>query len=135
MAELTRRALIAGVGAGAAALALRGEPLDWTLAQAASALAKRTVSSEELTKACLARIEKLNSKLNAFISVDPEDALRQARECDGQRTGGRLHGVPIALKDNIDTAGIKTTAAASLFRDRIPTEDAEVARRLKAAGA
>lgn len=116
-------------------MALRGEPLEWTLVQAAAGISKRTVSSEELTKACLARIEKLNGKLNAFLSVDAEGALRQARECDRRRAGGRLYGVPIALKDNIDTAGIKTTAAAAVFRDRVPAEDAEVVRRLKAAGA
>jgi aspartyl-tRNA(Asn)/glutamyl-tRNA(Gln) amidotransferase subunit A len=133
--DISRRALIAGAGACAAAVALRGEPLEWTLVQAASAIARRTVSSEELTKACLERIEKLNGRLNAFISVDAEGALQQARECDRWRTGGRLHGVPIALKDNIDTAGVKTTAAAAVFRDRIPSEDAEVTRRLKAAGA
>jgi aspartyl-tRNA(Asn)/glutamyl-tRNA(Gln) amidotransferase subunit A len=133
--DISRRALIAGAGAGAAAVALRREPLEWTLVQAASAIARRTVTSEELTEACLARIEKLNSRLNAFITVDAEGALRQARECDRRRTGGRLHGVPIALKDNIDTAGTKTTAAAAVFRDRIPSEDAEVTRRLKAAGA
>jgi aspartyl-tRNA(Asn)/glutamyl-tRNA(Gln) amidotransferase subunit A len=72
-------------------------------------------------------------------SYNPETALQQARECDRQRKAGRvaspLHGVPIALKDNIDTGGLKTTAAASVFRDRIPAEDAEVTRRLKAAGA
>jgi aspartyl-tRNA(Asn)/glutamyl-tRNA(Gln) amidotransferase subunit A len=129
--RLTRRALVTGV----VAMAAVGEPLEWTLTEAAAAIGKRAVSSEELTKGCLARIEKLNSKLNAFITVDAEGALKQARECDRVRRGGRLHGVPIALKDNIDTAGTKTTAAAAVFRDRVPTEDAEVTRRLKAAGA
>jgi aspartyl-tRNA(Asn)/glutamyl-tRNA(Gln) amidotransferase subunit A len=130
---MTRRALIAG--AGVAALAAARDPLEWSLVDAAAAVSKGAVSSEELTKLCLARIEKLNAKLNTFISVDAEGALRQARECDLRRKGGRLHGVPIALKDNIDTAGIKTTAAAAVFRDRVPVEDAEVTRRLKAAGA
>jgi aspartyl-tRNA(Asn)/glutamyl-tRNA(Gln) amidotransferase subunit A len=131
--RLTRRALIAG--ASVAAMPAAGEPLEWTLAEAAAALAKGTVSSEELTKLCLARIDKLNAKLNAFITVDAEGALRQARECDRLRKGGRFHGIPIALKDNIDTAGVKTTAAAAVFRGRVPTQDAEVTRRLKAAGA
>jgi aspartyl-tRNA(Asn)/glutamyl-tRNA(Gln) amidotransferase subunit A len=135
--RLSRRALIAGTGAIAARTgqAAAGDPLEWTLTEAAAAIAKATVSSEELTKACLARIDQLNSKLNAFITVDAEGALRQAQECDRRKKGGRLHGVPIALKDNIDTAGMKTTAAAAVFRDRVPTEDAEVTRRLKAAGA
>jgi len=114
------------------------DPLAWTLSEAAAALAKRTVSSEELTKLCLARIGKLDPKLNAFITVDGDTALAQARECDRNRRAARLpsrlYGVPIALKDNIDTAGVRTTAAAQVFKDRVPGEDAEVTRRLKAAG-
>jgi aspartyl-tRNA(Asn)/glutamyl-tRNA(Gln) amidotransferase subunit A len=64
--------------------------------------------------------------------------LTQARECDRRRKSGRvssrLDGIPIALKDNIDTAGVRTTAAAEVFKDRVPAEDAEVTRRLKASG-
>ena len=97
----------------------------WTLSQAATALAKRTISSEELTKLCLARIDKLDRQLNAFITLDAESALRQARECDRTRPAGHgaslLYGIPIALKDNIDTAGLRTTAAAKVFKDRVPT--------------
>lgn len=114
------------------------DPLDWTLTQASQALAAGTVSSEELTRLCLARISKLDRALNAFITLDADSALEQARDCDRQRRAGRtsspLHGVPIALKDNIDTAGIRTTAAARVFRNRVPTQDAEVTRRLKIAG-
>ena len=115
------------------------DPLAWTLNEAATALARKTVSSEELTRLCLARISKLDRQLNAFITVDADSALMQARECDRQRKSGRaphrLHGIPIALKDNIDTAGIRTTAAAQVFKDGIPSEDAEVTKRLKATGA
>src|SRR5260370_30125498 len=137
---VTRRTLLAGVAAiGAVSSAQAAtDPLNWTLTEAAHALAKGTVSSEELTNLCLGRIRKLDPVLNAFITVDEGSALQQARECDRQRKAGRvpapLYGVPIALKDNIDTAGLKTTAAAQVFKDRIPTEDAEVTRRLKAAG-
>jgi aspartyl-tRNA(Asn)/glutamyl-tRNA(Gln) amidotransferase subunit A len=137
---VTRRTLLAGAAAIGAVSRTRAatDRLNWTLTEAAQALAKGTVSSEELTKLCLGRIRKLDPVLNAFITLDEESALQQARECDRHRKAGRvsgpLYGVPIALKDNIDTAGLKTTAAAQVFRDRIPAEDAEVTRRLKAAG-
>lgn len=140
---ITRRTLLAGAAlasqAAAAPPADTSDPLAWTLNEAAAALAKRTVSSEELTRLCLARIGKLDPQLNAFITLQADAALAQARECDRQRSAGRatgrLHGVPLALKDNLDTAGVRTTAAANVFKDRVPTEDAEVTRRLKAAGA
>jgi aspartyl-tRNA(Asn)/glutamyl-tRNA(Gln) amidotransferase subunit A len=102
-------------------------------------LRRRAVSPVELTLACLARIERLNPTLNAFITVTAEQALQQAREAEAEIQRGRwrgpLHGVPLALKDLIDTAGIPTTAASAVFKDRIPAEDAEVVSRLKAAGA
>jgi aspartyl-tRNA(Asn)/glutamyl-tRNA(Gln) amidotransferase subunit A len=137
---VTRRNLLASAAAIAAASRAQAasDPLDWTLTEASQALIKKTISSEELTKLCLARIHKLDSSLNAFITLDEQAALQQARDCDKQRKAGRassaLYGVPIALKDNIDTAGLRTTAAAQVFKDRVPTEDAEVTRRLKAAG-
>ena len=98
-----------------------------------------SVSPVELTTDCLARIEKLNPKLNAFITVTAESALAQAGQAEAEiRRGtwrGPLHGIPLALKDLIDTAGVRTTAASRLFKDRVPAEDAEIVRRLKAAGA
>jgi aspartyl-tRNA(Asn)/glutamyl-tRNA(Gln) amidotransferase subunit A len=100
---------------------------------------KRELSAVELTTDCLARIERLNPKLNAFISVTAESALAAARQAEAEiRSGdwrGPLHGIPLALKDLIDTAGVRTTAASLLFKDRIPAQDAEIVRRLKAAGA
>src|ERR1700730_8821399 len=130
--ESTRRSWLAGAaavtpGVGAASRAMASDPLDWTLTEAAAALAKGTVSSEELTKMCLARISKLDRVLNAFITLQEESALEQARECDRQRKAGHasshLYGVPIALKDNIDTAGVRTTAASEVFKNRVPAED------------
>jgi aspartyl-tRNA(Asn)/glutamyl-tRNA(Gln) amidotransferase subunit A len=100
---------------------------------------KGSLSPVELITDCLARIERLNPKLNAFITVTAESALAQARQAEAEiRRGdwrGPLHGIPLALKDLIDTAGVKTTAASLLFKDRVPAEDAEIVRRLKAAGA
>ncbi len=141
---VSRRNLLVGTTIAAAQLiaaperAVESEPQDWTLTQAAHALAKRRISSEELTKFCLTRIHQLDPQLNAVITLQEETALAQARECDRrgatQNTPSRLLGIPIALKDNIDTAGVRTTAASNVFRNRVPTEDAEVTRRLKAAG-
>jgi aspartyl-tRNA(Asn)/glutamyl-tRNA(Gln) amidotransferase subunit A len=102
-------------------------------------LRQKALSPVELVLAFIARIERLNPALNAFITVTVEQALLQAREAEAEIQRGRwrgpLHGIPLALKDLIDTAGIRTTAASAVFEDRIPTEDAEVVRRLKAAGA
>lgn len=100
---------------------------------------QRKVSPVTITKACLKRIELLNPKLNAFITVTAESALAEAaiaeKEIKEGKWRGLLHGIPISYKDNIDTAGIKTTAASAVFKDRIPTEDAVVVKKLKNAGA
>ena len=110
-----------------------------TLAEAAARLRAGTVTSVDLVNACLSRIDIYNPKVNAFITVTREAALAQAKTLDEERRAGRvrspLHGIPIALKDNIDTTGVRTTAASAVFDDRVPSEDAEVAQRLAAAGA
>jgi aspartyl-tRNA(Asn)/glutamyl-tRNA(Gln) amidotransferase subunit A len=97
------------------------------------------VSPVELTQACLRRIERLNPALNAFITVTGELALQQARNAEREIRNGKwrgpMHGIPVALKDLFDTAGIRTTAASAVFADRIPERDADVVRRLKEAGA
>jgi aspartyl-tRNA(Asn)/glutamyl-tRNA(Gln) amidotransferase subunit A len=116
-----------------------GENKLLSIAQTSDLLRKGSASPVELTSECLARIEKLNPKLNAFITVTTESALATARQAEAEiRRGdwrGPLHGIPLALKDLIDTAGVRTTAASLMFKERVPTEDAEVVRRLKAAGA
>ncbi|MFN8060755.1 MAG: amidase [Vicinamibacterales bacterium] len=110
-----------------------------TLTEASARLHARSVTSTELVNACLGRIDVYDAKVNAFITVTREAALAEARTLDAEQRAGKfrgpLHGIPIALKDNIDTAGIRTTAASAVFDDRVPSEDAEVARRLSAAGA
>ena len=124
---------------GPAAFAQSADLSRLSLEEASALVRRKTVSPVELARACLERIERLNPKLNAFIAVTSEQALAQARRLENERRRGRwrgpLHGIPIAIKDNIDTAGIRTTAASAVFSDRIPHEDAEVVRRLKAAGA
>jgi len=100
---------------------------------------RKAVSPVDLTQACLKRIETYGSALNAFITVTRDQAIETARAMEAEQLRGKwrgpLHGIPIALKDNIDTAGVRTTAASALFKDRVPSEDAEVVRRLKNAGA
>jgi aspartyl-tRNA(Asn)/glutamyl-tRNA(Gln) amidotransferase subunit A len=155
MKHLTRRAFCESIAAAATALSCGsstagvqeknavGSSLDsvagLTLTDAAAKVRSGQLTSTELTKACLDRIEIYNPKLDAFITVLNDCALRQAAERDAEQQAGRargpLHGVPIALKDNIDTAGVRTTAGSQVFDDRVPDDDAEVTRRLAAAGA
>jgi aspartyl-tRNA(Asn)/glutamyl-tRNA(Gln) amidotransferase subunit A len=110
-----------------------------TLTEASARIQSRAVTPTQLVEACLSRIQIYNPKLNAFITVLAERARAQARQLDAEQKAGKLrgplHGIPIVLKDNIDTAGIRTTAASAVFDDRFPKEDAVVAHRLKAAGA
>ncbi len=110
-----------------------------TLSEASQLVHSKEISPVELTKACLGRIEQFNPKLNAFITVTADFALAEARAAEAEIQQGRwkgpLHGIPIALKDLVDTAGVRTTAASGVFKDRVPTQDAEVVRRLRAAGA
>src|SRR5208337_2827475 len=110
-----------------------------TIHELAPRLRRREVSPVELTRACLERIEKLNPTLNAFITVTAESALAEAHAAEAEIARGEwrgpLHGIPIALKDLIDTADTRTTAASALYQNRVPTEDSEVVRRLRQAGA
>ncbi len=110
-----------------------------SLSEASQLVRSKKVSPVELTQECLSQVERLNSKLNAFITVTTDSALAEARRAEDETQRGRwsgpLHGIPIALKDLVDTAGVRTTAASGLFKDRIPTRDAEIVRRLKVSGA
>jgi aspartyl-tRNA(Asn)/glutamyl-tRNA(Gln) amidotransferase subunit A len=113
--------------------------IDISIAEASDLLRRKQISPVELTTSCLARIERLNPTINAFITVMRESALDQAREAEDEIVAGNwrglLHGIPIGLKDLIDTAGVKTTCASALFADRVPTQDAEIVGRLRSAGA
>jgi aspartyl-tRNA(Asn)/glutamyl-tRNA(Gln) amidotransferase subunit A len=106
---------------------------------------KRKLSPVELTKLMLARIEQLNPKLNAYITVTAPLALTQAKKSEaelfaprgrkGHRDRGPLHGIPISLKDNIYTKDIRTTAGSKILKDFVPLHDAVVWAKLKEAGA
>src|SRR5579863_5731601 len=110
-----------------------------SISELAPRLGRKEISPVEITQECLNRIAKLNPTLNAFITVMAESALKEAGVAEAEILQGKwrgpLHGVPIALKDLIDTAGARTTAASELYAQRVPTEDAEVVRRLHSAGA
>lgn len=110
-----------------------------TVCEALARLEAGTLTSEALVADCLYRIATFDKRLNTFITVRHDEALREARALDRERSEGRvrgpLHGIPIAVKDNIDTCGIRTTAGSAIFENRVPEADAEVVRRLKHAGA
>src|ERR1700692_2678389 len=111
--------LMASLGATAGlALGETSAPAGMTLRRASDLIRAKAVTSVALTHACLARIEKLQPLLNAYITVTGDQALAQARTLDDELKHGKwrgpLHGVPIALKDNIDTAGVRTTGASQL---------------------
>jgi aspartyl-tRNA(Asn)/glutamyl-tRNA(Gln) amidotransferase subunit A len=97
------------------------------------------ISAIELVEQCLQQIAELNPTLNAFITVLADEASQQAIIADAEIQNGEyrgpLHGVPVALKDFYDTAGIKTTAAFGEFENRVPTKDADVVTKLRKAGA
>jgi aspartyl-tRNA(Asn)/glutamyl-tRNA(Gln) amidotransferase subunit A len=90
-----------------------------TIAQASRMIRARAISCTELTQACLARAEAYNPTVNAFITIMHEEALAQARQLDAEASGGNfrgpLHGIPVGLKDNIDTAGTRTTGGSLVF--------------------
>jgi aspartyl-tRNA(Asn)/glutamyl-tRNA(Gln) amidotransferase subunit A len=110
-----------------------------TISELSKLIRTRKVSPVEVTRTMLQRIEELNPTLNAYITVTPDLAIKSARQAEAEIQRGQwrgpLHGVPIAVKDLIDTAGVPTTAASAIFKDRVPEEDAEVIRKLKSAGA
>ena len=114
------------------------DPTDLTIADAADAVSHGEVSPIELTSAYLRRIEKINPELNAYVEVTAERALSDAERATDELAAGTrrgpLHGIPIALKDIVDTAGITTAGGAKVYADRVPAADATVARLLAEAG-
>ena len=110
-----------------------------TLLEAAAQLRARKVSSHELVSQSLARIQELNPQLNAFMTVTADAALLAARRCDEELAAGRdrgpLHGIPVALKDNFFTKGVRTTGGSKLFADHVPDHDSAVGEKLHQAGA
>jgi aspartyl-tRNA(Asn)/glutamyl-tRNA(Gln) amidotransferase subunit A len=109
-------------------------------AEMAAAIRRRRISPVDVVRAILDRIERVNPKLNAFVTVTAEQAVKDARAAERavMRRGARLgplHGVPFSTKDLVITKRIRTTFGTPLFADNVPAEDAPMVARLKAAGA
>jgi aspartyl-tRNA(Asn)/glutamyl-tRNA(Gln) amidotransferase subunit A len=109
------------------------------LAELSKLLAARDLSSSEAVMAALTRLERLDGKLNAFITVPGEQATAEAKKADDEIARGRyrgpLHGIPVTIKDLFETAGVRTTAGSKILADWVPQTDSAVGERLRAAGA
>ncbi len=145
MTTFNRRQFII-TSAAAAAYMLPGrsfaqstDPTDLSIAQAYRLIRSGALSPIDLVGAYFERIRHFDGRLNAFVTLTEERAVARARALEAELANGNwrgpLHGIPIALKDNIDTAGVRTTAASAVFAERMPDEDAEVVTRLTDAGA
>ena len=110
-----------------------------TVTELAPLLERREVSPVEATEAYLERIDRVDGQLNSYITVCREEARAAAREAEGEIAAGRyrgpLHGVPVAVKDQLDSKGIRTTGGSTILADHIPDRDATVIAKLKEAGA
>jgi aspartyl-tRNA(Asn)/glutamyl-tRNA(Gln) amidotransferase subunit A len=113
---------------------LDSDPALLTVVQARAEIRARRLSAVELTEAVLARTERLNPRLKAYLHVDREGALAQAHAADRRANQPPLLGIPVCVKDVIDVAGVPTTAGAARWR-RVPELDAAAVARLRAAGA
>lgn len=102
-------------------------------------IAARELSSSEVVSAALTRLERLEVKLNAFITVLREQALAEAKKADEEIARGNyrgaLHGVPVTIKDMFETAGVRTTGGSKILADWVPETDADLVEKLRAAGA
>jgi aspartyl-tRNA(Asn)/glutamyl-tRNA(Gln) amidotransferase subunit A len=119
-------------------LSSSSDPTDWTMAETGERLASGQVSPVEVTEAYLHAIDQRDGEINAFLTTATDraraDAARAEQELRAGVRRGPLHGVPVALKDLIETAGIRTTAGSRILADNVPAQDAEVVRRLHDAG-
>ncbi len=151
--HMSRRELVALLGSGVLATALPScaprpssgtdslaDPIYYSSVKAlASAIQRKTVSSEEVVQAFLDRIEAVNPQLNAVVQLAAEEALARAREADSAlargETWGALHGVPMTIKDSLDTAGVISTGGTKGRASFVPDKDATVVERLRGEGA
>ncbi|MQF91632.1 MAG: amidase [SAR202 cluster bacterium] len=110
-----------------------------TASQLSNLIETKEVSPVEATEAYLDRIEEVDPKLNSYITITGEQAIESARQAEQEIAAGKhrgpLHGVPMAVKDQFNTAGVLTTGGSSILKDNVPSEDATVIAKLKEAGA
>ena len=110
-----------------------------TASQLSNLIETKEVSPVEATEAYLDRIEEVDPKLNSYITITGEQAVESARQAEQEIAAGKhrgpLHGVPMAVKDQFNTAGVLTTGGSSILKDNVPSEDATVIAKLKEAGA
>ena len=128
-----------GQGSGVNQPAARGEELcDLSATELAARIRRKDVSARDVMSAHLARIERVNPKVNAIVTLVADRAMADAARADDLAKGGTpgpLHGLPVAHKDLVDTAGIRTTRGSRFYRDTVPTRDALIVTRMRAAGA
>jgi Asp-tRNA(Asn)/Glu-tRNA(Gln) amidotransferase A subunit family amidase len=98
-------------------------------------LSRRDCSAADIVASCLKRIREREPVVKAFVDLDEEGAIAQAKACDRIPGKGVLHGIPVAVKDTVDVAGMRCTWGTPIYADRVPTKDAAVVRRLREAGA
>ena len=152
---ITRRSFTATVAAGAVGTAIHQmfsgpvsaaeapqaapELCEMSAVELAARLAKKQVSAREVMTAHLTQIERVNPKVNAIVTLVAERAMADAARADEAIAGGGpigvLHGLPVAHKDLVDTAGIRTTRGSPFFRDNVPVSDALIVTRIRRAGA
>ena len=116
----------------------RQELCEMSAVELAARLARKQVSAREVMTAHLAQIDRLNPKVNAIVTLVPEQAMAGASRADEaimrRDPIGVLHGLPVAHKDLVDTAGIRTTRGSPFYRDHVPSRDALIVTRIRAAG-
>jgi len=129
-AQPAKAAIVAGAG---------DELCDLSAIELVARMRRKQVSAREVMTAHLARIERVNAKVNAVVTIVAERAMADAARADERLTRGEssgvLHGLPVAHKDLVDTAGIRTTRGSPFYRDNVPARDALIVTRIRAAGA
>ena len=135
-------ATLAGALPAATAAEQAGSRVDicyLSASELAARIQRKQVSAREVLSAHLAQIERVNPKVNAIVTLVAERAMADAARADERQSRGEslgvLHGLPVAHKDLVDTAGIRTTRGSLFYRDHVPTQDALIVTRLRAAGA